>query len=98
MQLNSPLVNQGFECLLPKCFTLKSSTQEFLFESNVVKNLTLKFCRENKGELYRPTMVFFFLFFYKDLVATTGVSDLLFAGGGRRPKNLKNPKKKKKKK
>ena len=38
------------------------------------------------------------IFFYKDLVTTTRVPDLPFAGGSNRPKNLKNSKKKTKKK
>ena len=37
-------------------------------------------------------------FLYQDLVATTGVPDLPFAGGSHRPKNFKNLKRKKKKK
>ena len=40
----------------------------------------------------------FLTFFYQELVATTGVPDLPFAGDSHRPKTLKNPKKKKKKK
>ena len=37
-------------------------------------------------------------FFYQDLVATTGVPDLLFAGGSHIPKNLKNQKNRREKK
>ena len=40
-----------------------------------------------------PALVEGRIFFYQDLVATTGVTDLPFEGGSHRPKNLKNPKK-----
>ena len=41
---------------------------------------------------------YIYIFFYQDLVATTGVPDIPFAVGSHRPKNLKNPKKERKKK
>ena len=48
-------------------------------------------------QLLSAVKAYIFFFFYQELVATTGVPDLPFAGGSHRPKNLKNPKKQKKK-